>query len=80
VEETQMSPEMLMAQASSMGLLEWLFLIVLSVPPLFVIWSKRVKGGRKVFWFVMTSLFSWLAYIAFVIVTRDRKDASYRPD
>jgi hypothetical protein len=71
-----MSPDMLMTQAASMGLLEWVFLIVLSVPPLFVIWSKRVSGGRKVFWFVLTSLFSWLAYVLFIIVTK--KDSSAR--
>lgn len=69
-----MSPDMLMTQVTSMGLLEWIFLIVLSLPPLFVIWSKRVSGGRKVFWFVLTSLFSWLAYVPFIIVTK--KDSS----
>lgn len=75
-----MSPDMLMAQVAAMGLLDWIFLLVLSLPPLFVIWSKRVRGGRKVFWFVMTSLFSWLAYVPFVIVTRDKKDSSVSPD
>jgi hypothetical protein len=75
-----MSPDSLMVQVASMGLLEWVFLIVLSVPPLFVIWSKRVSGGKKVFWFVLTSLFSWLAYVAFVIATRDKKDSSVSPD
>jgi uncharacterized RDD family membrane protein YckC len=69
-----MSPDSLMAQAASMGLLEWVFLIVLSLPPLFVIWSKRVSGGRKVFWFIMTSLFSWLAYVPFLVM--NRKDSS----
>ncbi|HEX8962899.1 MAG TPA: hypothetical protein VF801_07830 [Rhodocyclaceae bacterium] len=71
-----MSPDMLMAQAMSMGLLEWIFLIVLSLPPLFVIWSKRVSGGRKVLWFVLTSLFSWLAYALFILMTRKRDSSS----
>ncbi len=71
-----MSPDTLMAQALSMGLLDWVFLIVLSLPPLFVIWSKRVRGGRKVFWFVMTSLFSWLAYVLFILMTRKQDSSS----
>jgi len=75
-----MSPDMLMTQVSSMGLGEWLFLIVLSLPPLFVIWSKRVHGGKKVLWVVLTGLFSWLAYVAFVIATRDPKDPRTNPE
>jgi hypothetical protein len=71
-----MSPDMLMNQVVGMGLLEWIFLIVLSVPPLFVIWSKRVSGGRKVLWVVLTSLFSWLAYGVFLVVTRAPKDTA----
>lgn len=75
-----MTPDAVMTQALSMGIAEWTFLIVLSLPPLFVIGSKRVRGGRKVFWITMTALFSWLAYVAFVIATRDAKDSRTRPE
>lgn len=68
-----MSNDELLRQIASMGALDWAFLIFLSVPPLFIIWSKRVHGGKKVLWFVLTSLFSWLAYVVFLVVTRDSK-------
>lgn len=75
-----MTPDMLMTQIASLDVTDWSFLIMLSLPPLFVIWSKRVHGSRKVFWFVLTSLFSWLAYVAFIIATRDKEDSSLSPD
>jgi hypothetical protein len=46
--------------------------LVLSVPPLFVMFSKRATGGTKVLWFVLTSIFSWLAYAAFLYATRSQ--------
>ena len=45
-----------------------LFSIVLSLPPIFILFSRRVHGGMKLLWFILTSLFSWLAYIVFLIV------------
>lgn len=65
-----MANDELMTQLASLGWMEIALLIVLSLPPLFVLTSKRVAGGRKVFWFVMTSVFSWLAYVAFVLMTK----------
>lgn len=65
-----MANDMLLAQMAGMGLLEWAVLIFLSVPPLFIIFSKRVTGRRKMLWFILTSLFSWLAYVPFLIMTR----------
>ena len=47
--------------------------IVLSLPPVFVLFSKRVSGGTKVLWFILTSTFSWLAYVPFLYITRKRK-------
>lgn len=74
-----MSPEMLMSTVAAMGALEWLVLIVLSVPPLFVIWSGRVHGGRKLLWVLLTGIFSWIAYVAFLIVTRRSDDSASGP-
>lgn len=71
-----MPNDMLMAQLAAMGWLDWTVLIVLSLPPLFIIWSKRVHGGRKWLWFVLTSLFSWLAYVPFLVMTREKKGGS----
>ena len=44
--------------------------IVLCLPPVFVLFSKRVSGSAKVLWFILTSIFSWLAYAVFLYVTR----------
>lgn len=60
----------LMMQIASIGWMEITLLIVLSLPPLFVLASKRVHGGRKILWFVLTSVFSWLAYVPFVLMTK----------
>ena len=49
--------------------------IVLSLPPVFVLFSKRVSGGTKVMWFILTSIFSWLAYPAFLASTRKKGNA-----
>ncbi len=49
--------------------------IVLCLPPVFVLCSKRVSGGTKVMWFILTSIFSWLAYPAFLAVTRKKVNA-----
>ncbi len=68
-----MPNDMLMAQITSLGALDWAFLIFLSVPPLFIIGSKRVHGGKKWLWFVLTSVFSWLAYVPFLVMTREKK-------
>ena len=46
--------------------------IVLCLPPVFVLFSKRVSGGTKVMWFILTSIFSWLAYPAFLAATRKK--------
>ena len=75
-----MTPDMLLMQIQSMDTFDWIFLVVLSLPPLFVIWSKRVHGSKKVFWVVMTGLLSWLAYVAFIVATRDADDPRTRPE
>lgn len=49
--------------------------IVLCLPMVFVLRSKRVSGSTKVTWFILTSIFSWLAYPAFLALTRKKADA-----
>ena len=49
--------------------------IVLSLPPVLVLFSKRVSGGTKVLWFILTSIFSWLAYLPFLVLTRKKGNA-----
>lgn len=46
--------------------------IVLCLPMVFVLRSKRVSGSTKVMWFILTSIFSWLAYPAFLAATRKK--------
>ena len=47
-------------------------MIVLSLPPVFVLFSKRATGSTKVLWFILTSIFSWLAYAPFLYITRKK--------
>ena len=47
-------------------------IIVLSLPPAFVLFSKRTSGAAKVLWFILTSLFSWLAYVPFLYLTKKK--------
>ena len=49
-------------------------MIVLSLPPVFVLFSKRATGSTKVLWFILTSIFSWLAYAPFLYLTRKKGD------
>ena len=57
------------------GLWSLIGMIVLSVPPVFVLFSKRATGSTKVWWFILTSIFSWLAYAAFLYITRKKSNA-----
>ena len=75
-----MNPDMaaLMAQVETMTamLQEHFWLIVgvsifASLPPFLVLFSKRVSGGAKVLWFLLTGTFSWLAYIPFLLLFRN---------
>lgn len=72
-----MTNDMLLEQILSLG---WqgiaLFValsIVAALPPFFVLFSRRVSGGRKMLWFVLTGTFSWLAYLPFLLMTRPAK-------
>lgn len=73
-----MANEELLAQIAAMGgtgiLILVVFLVVLVLPVFVVMFSKRVQGGKKVFWVVMMGTFSWLAYVPYLMMTR-RKDA-----
>lgn len=68
------SPEAMLDLMLGMGLVGiiWMLLVTLalSVPPILVLISKRSRGGAKFGWFVVTSLFSWLGYVAFLIFTK----------
>jgi hypothetical protein len=61
------------------GVWDIVVLTVLSLPPLFVLFSKRVEGSSKVWWFVLTSVFSWLAYVPFLLMAPKRKDGGEPP-
>ncbi|MFK8081811.1 MAG: hypothetical protein AB8B97_16110 [Granulosicoccus sp.] len=56
-------------------LLMLLFVAIGFVAPLvLVLLSKRTHGVAKVVWFIATILFSWLAYVALLVSTRNRSD------
>ena len=61
-----------MMGGAEVGVWSLIALIALSVPPVFVLFSKRVSGATKVLWFILTSIFSWLAYPAFLAATRKK--------
>jgi len=74
-----MPTDMLTTMLATMTWVDWALMIVLSLPPLLVIYSKRVHGGRKFLWFVLTSLFSWLAYVPFLMSTRAKPEVGDGP-
>lgn len=51
------------------------FLVVLSLPPVFILFSRQVTGRAKFWWFILTSIFSWLAYAAFLYAVAKKKRA-----
>ena len=65
-----------------MSLREWFIFLVVGLfaffillwPLVHVIKSDRSHGGARVGWFLATLLFSWLAYIVFLIVTQSAAD------
>ncbi len=59
------------------GISIWQLLIIFFIlfPLIHVLASSRSHGGAKFGWFAAVFLFSWLAYIAFLIVTQPAKDA-----
>ena len=61
------------------GVWDIVVLIVLSLPPVFVYFSKRVSGRRKVWWFIGTSVLSWLGYAAFLFFERKRQGGGEAP-
>jgi hypothetical protein len=81
-EGVPMANEELLAQLAALGGTGILILaalsLVLILPVFVVMFSKRVSGGRKVFWVVMMGTFSWLAYVPYLIMTR-AKDARTAP-
>ena len=48
--------------------------IVLCLPMVLVLRSKRVSGSTKVMWFILMSIFSWLAYPPFLVLTREKRN------
>ena len=59
------------------GISIWQLLIIFLIlfPLIHVLASSRSHGGAKFGWFAAVFLFSWLAYIVFLIVTQPAKDA-----
>ena len=68
--------ELLMAELSKISAGAWVWMVVLSVPPFLVFFSKRVNGGAKWFWVIMTGIFSWLAYAVFLYKVPKPQDAN----
>lgn len=46
--------------------------LLLCWPMLHVLFSARSVGGAKFAWFVLMLLFSWLAYLPFLIITQSK--------
>ena len=59
-----------------MGISIWqsIIVIILLVPLIHVLVSSRSHGGAKFGWFMLVLFFSWLAYIAFLIITQNKVD------
>ena len=55
----------------------WVFAFLILVPVLLVAVSGQVEGDRKRHWVIITLVFSWLGYIAFLIVNARRRVATH---
>ncbi len=64
-----------MMGGAEVGVWSLIVMIVLSLPPVFVLFSKRVSGSAKILWFILTSIFSWLAYAVFLYITRSNGES-----
>lgn len=64
------------------GISIWQLLIILFIlfPLIHVLASGRSHGGAKFGWFAAVFLFSWLAYIIFLIATQSAKDVQSLPN
>lgn len=78
-----MANEELVAQIAAMGgagILLLLVVLAIVVAPVFlVMFSKRVHGGKKLFWIVMMGTFSWLAYPPYLAALRKAGKAPDEP-
>jgi len=52
------------------GLLVALLVLVYFIPPIWVLFSSRSRGGAKFGWFIVAACFSWLGLAVFLIVTQ----------
>ena len=60
----------------------WLFVgvsIFSMLPPFLVLYSKKVSGSQKVLWFILTGIFSWLAYLPFQLIYRNAATEKQEP-
>lgn len=60
------------------SLWQLIVILLLFVPLIHVLVSSRAHGGAKVGWLLAVLFFSWLAYIAFLIVTQKALDEKKR--
>lgn len=51
--------------------------VLILFPLLHVLFSRRSHGGATLGWFIAVLLFSWVAWVVFLIVTQPEAD-SYR--
>jgi hypothetical protein len=50
-----------------------LLLVLFALPSVFVLYSKKSEGKTQLFWFVLTLLLSWPAYLVYLLVTASKK-------
>jgi uncharacterized RDD family membrane protein YckC len=64
---------------TSLGWGSLALMIVASVPPIFILYSKKVSGSKKALWFILTGIFSWLAYLPFLWMHRNANNEATKP-
>ena len=77
--ETDLATLLAQAETMSAMLQEHFWLITgvsifASLPSILVLFSKRVSGGAKLLWVLLTGTFSWLAYIPFLLLFRNGRN------
>jgi hypothetical protein len=55
----------------------WVFAILILAPVLLVAFSRQTQGDRKRHWVIITLLFSWLGYIAFLIANARQRTTTH---
>ncbi len=56
----------------SIGASELMIILIVLLPPILVLFSRRTSRGNKLAWFLVSVFLSWLGYILFLVFTKKK--------